>query len=652
MKKLSVIIVNYNVCYFLEQAIKSVLNASKGLDVEVIVVDNNSVDKSVDLVRTKFPEVQLIANKDNVGFSKANNQAIRIAKGEYVLLLNPDTLLEEDTLKKCCDFMDAHPDAGGLGVKMVDGKGKFLPESKRGLPTPEVAFFKMFGLASIFPKSKLFGKYHLGYLPENETHSVDVLSGAYMFMRKETLDKVGLLDEEYFMYGEDIDLSYRIIQGGYKNYYFPETRIIHYKGESTKKTSINYVFVFYKAMAIFARKHFTQNKAALFSLLINIAIYLKASIDLFIGFVVNSSLTILDASFIYIGMQFMKDYWEQNHKYAPTKYPPEFMQLVVPVYIGVWLLTNYFSGGNDKPIRVSKIIRGAFLGTILISAFTNFIDAYRFSKALILIGGVVSTLVFVFNRLLVHFIKNNNLYLSKDKTKRIALVGNQVESERVMGLLKEMNTSVQVVGYISPKQNGLKHEHLLGGISQLSEIIEIYKLDELIFCSKDIAANEIIEHMINIDKKVIDFKIVPDESNYIIGSNSKNRPGDFYTVEIKLNIIEKSNIRNKRVFDVVSSLFLLLLYPLFLMLAKNKWQFTKNIFKVIFGQKSWVGFTDYEHVHLPKIKKGILTTTTNMMVDKLDELTIRRLDKIYAKEYGVTADFEIMIKSLSKLGNA
>lgn len=651
MKKLSVIIVNYNVCYFLEQAIKSVINASKNLDVEILVVDNNSVDKSVELVQSKFPEITLIANKENVGFSKANNQAMRIAKGEYVLLLNPDTLLEEDTLEKCCVFMDQHPNAGALGVKMVDGKGNFLPESKRGLPTPEVAFFKMFGLSSVFPKSKWFGKYHLGYLAEDETNEVEVLSGAYMFMRKEALDKVGLLDEEYFMYGEDIDLSYRIIKGGFKNYYYPETRIIHYKGESTKKTSINYVFVFYKAMVIFARKHFSENKANLFSFLINIAIYLKAGIDLLIGFIRSASMTVLDASLIYVGMHFMKDYWESNHKYAPTKYPPEFINIVVPAYIGVWLVTNYFSGGNDKPIRVSKIVRGAIVGTVLISAFTNFFDDYRFSKALILIGGVVSTLVFIFTRLMSHFIRNNNFTLGVEKEKRIALVGNLNESERVMGLLREMNASVHVVGFIAPEKNGLKDENLLGGIDQLSEIIEIYKLDELIFCSKDISANEIIERMINIDKKFLDFKIVPDESNYIIGSNSKNRPGDFYTVEIKLNIIERHNIRNKRVFDVVASVLQFLLYPLFFLLVKKKWSYTKNLFKVLFGKKSWVGFTDYSHVHLPTIKRGVLTTTTNILADHLDELSVKRLDTIYAKEYSVSADLEILLKSIPRLGN-
>ena len=230
--QLSVIIVNYNVEFFLEQCLNSVYSALKEIDGEVYVVDNNSIDGSLKMVREKFPDVILIANKDNVGFSRANNQALKKAIGKYHLLLNPDTIVEEDTFKEVIQFMDEHPDAGGLGVKMIDGKGNFLPESKRGLPTPKDAFFKIFGLSRLFPKSKRFGRYHLSFLDKDEIHEIEILSGAFMLMREEALDKVGLLDEDFFMYGEDIDLSYRIVLGGYKNYYFPKTRIIHYKGES------------------------------------------------------------------------------------------------------------------------------------------------------------------------------------------------------------------------------------------------------------------------------------------------------------------------------------------------------------------------------------------------------------------------------------
>ena len=210
-------------------------NATQDIDAEVFVVDNNSVDGSNEMVRTLFPEVKLIANQDNVGFSTANNQAIKESKGEYILLLNPDTIVPENCFTKLLTYADSKPNLGGCGVHMVDGQGKYLPESKRGLPTPEVALYKMIGLNKVFPKSKKFGKYHLGYLPDDESNEVDVLAGAFMLLRKETLDQVGLLDETFFMYGEDIDLSYRITEGGWKNYYFAETSIIHYKGESTKK---------------------------------------------------------------------------------------------------------------------------------------------------------------------------------------------------------------------------------------------------------------------------------------------------------------------------------------------------------------------------------------------------------------------------------
>ena len=242
--KLSIIIVNYNVQHFLEQCLQSVFTALKNVQGEVWVIDNNSVDGSVEMVREKFPDVKLFESKDNLGFSKGNNLAMRQSKGEYTLLLNPDTLVEEDTFEKVLSFMDKNSDIGGLGVKMVDGKGNFLPESKRSLPTPSVAFYKIFGLSSLFPKSKRFGKYHCGHIDDNQTHEIEILSGAFMLMRKEALDKVGFLDEDFFMYGEDIDLSWRLIKAGYKNYYFADTRIIHYKGESTKKSSVNYVFVF------------------------------------------------------------------------------------------------------------------------------------------------------------------------------------------------------------------------------------------------------------------------------------------------------------------------------------------------------------------------------------------------------------------------
>jgi len=274
--KLSIIIVNYNVKYFLEQCLLSVEESIADFDFEVIVVDNNSSDGSIEYLTPKFPHVKFIANTDNPGFAKANNQGIRLSKGDYILLLNPDTVLGENVLANVCAFMDDKPQCGAAGVKMINGSGEFLAESKRGFPTPWVSFCKISGLTALFPKSRLFGKYHLRYLDENKIHIIDVLAGAFIMVKREAFDKAGLLDEDFFMYGEDIDLSYRIVRAGYKNYYLPQT-IIHYKGESTKQ-DMKYVKIFYGAMYIFFKKHY-PHYGKIYSLFIKLGIYSRAIIS-------------------------------------------------------------------------------------------------------------------------------------------------------------------------------------------------------------------------------------------------------------------------------------------------------------------------------------------------------------------------------------
>lgn len=276
--KLSVVIVNYKVKYFLEQCLYALRGAVSGLDAEIFVVDNASGDDSVAYLRPLFPEVVFIENADNPGFAKANNQAIREARGEYILLLNPDTVVGEENLRTLCYFLDEHPQAGGVGVKMLDGHGRFLAESKRAFPTPWVSFCKLFGLSRLFPRSRRFARYSLPFLDADKEHEVDVLAGAYMLLRHEALDKVGLFDEAFFMYGEDIDLSYRIVLGGYKNYYLPE-RILHYKGESTKKGDMKYIRAFYGAMLIFYKKYYPRS-GWMVSGMIRLAVGLTAALSI------------------------------------------------------------------------------------------------------------------------------------------------------------------------------------------------------------------------------------------------------------------------------------------------------------------------------------------------------------------------------------
>lgn len=273
---LSVIIVNYNVKYFLEQCLQSLQTALQSIEAEVWVVDNASTDGSVEYLQTAYNTVKFILNIENIGFSRANNQALLECKGEYVLFLNPDTLLAEDCLQNCLAFMQSNQNAGALGIRMIDGSGQFLPESKRSFPSPQASFYKLTGISGLFPSSRIFSRYALTYLDQHKNHEVDVLAGAFLIGRRKLLQQLNGFDEAFFMYGEDIDLSYRIQQLGYKNYYFSESTIIHFKGESTKKGSLDYVKMFYQAMRIFVEKHYTGTSARCFSLFMHAGIHLIA----------------------------------------------------------------------------------------------------------------------------------------------------------------------------------------------------------------------------------------------------------------------------------------------------------------------------------------------------------------------------------------
>ena len=254
--KISVVIVNYNVKYYVGQCIDSVRRALQGIDSEIIVVDNHSRDGSVDYL-SKIEGVRIIESGHNLGFSKANNIAIRQSTAEYVLMLNPDTIVAEDAIRMIIDFADSHPQAGGIGVRMHNDWGTTARESRRGLPSPMTSFYKMIGLSKRLPQHRKFGRYYMGWLPWDSPSRIEVVSGACFLVRRKALDEVGLMDEDYFMYGEDIDLSYRLLKGGWENWFVPAD-IIHYKGESTQKTSFNYVHVFYNAMLIFMRKHYSH----------------------------------------------------------------------------------------------------------------------------------------------------------------------------------------------------------------------------------------------------------------------------------------------------------------------------------------------------------------------------------------------------------
>lgn len=643
--KLSVIIVNYNVSYFLEQCLNSVYNSVIDFEMEVFVVDNNSVDDSNLMVKTKFPKVLLIENKQNLGFSKANNQALKIARGRYCLLLNPDTIVESDTFQKVCDFMDENPRAGGLGVKMLDGKGNFLPESKRGLPTPSAAFYKIFGISKLFPRSKKFASYHAGHLDKDEVSEIEILSGAFMLMRAEALEKTGFLDEDFFMYGEDIDLSFRIIKAGFKNFYFPKTRIIHYKGESTKKDSVNYVFVFYNAMIIFARKHFSQQNAKMFSFLINMAIIFKASMTIVANFIKSLYLPILDFLMIYGGLWAFAKYYGTHFASQTETYPPLFLYGLLPLLVFLSFLTTYYSGGYEKSIKFWKIIRGQMIGWLLVLVVYALLpENLRFSRALIIAGIIWSPFVLIAVRLLFFALKIKGFEIGNSVKKRLLLVGSVEESARVKEIVVNANLNVEEIKFLDPTSSENVEQ-------KLPEMVKVYKINELIFCAKDLSAANIIDLMTSVQGPNIDFKIAPPETMFIIGSNSINTAGDIYMQTVN-TIDREENKRFKRLFDIMISILLVIAFPFSFAIFKSPLKFGLNIVKVLFAKKSIVGFdTDIEgeNLHLPKLRKGVLHPSDAIAgASKTDE-NIKRVNLVYAREYKVLNDFNIFVRGFRKM---
>ena len=386
--RLSVLIVNYNVKAFLDQCLRSVRAASRNLDVEVIVVDNASTDQSGEWITAQFPEVRWIASPTNLGFGRANNLALREATGDVVLYLNPDTVVPEDNFATALAYLADHPEVGSLGCRMIDGTGEFLPESKRALPTPSVALYRLLGLSSLFPRSPRFARYYLGHLPEDQNAEVDVHCGAWMMVRKPILDQLGGFDEAYFMYGEDIDLSYRIQKAGWQNHYLATSPIIHYKGESTKHATWKYVKTFHEAMDIFARTHFA-GRAAAFSALIRFGIYAKATSTVVQRWAAVVLPLLFDLALGYVLAESATSYWERSHRYIEGgAYPIAYRWLVLPAYTVTWFAVHTALGGARGTLR--RWFSSSFLATLtLLVGYALLPLDWRFSRALVLLSSLL-----------------------------------------------------------------------------------------------------------------------------------------------------------------------------------------------------------------------------------------------------------------------
>lgn len=637
---LSVIIVNYNVKYFLEQCLCSLQEGFKNIEAEIIVVDNNSSDGSKDFFRDKFPAVNFIWSQQNEGFAKANNNALRIASGDYILFLNPDTIVPEDCLEKCVSFIKDKGDAVALGIQMIDGSGKFLKESKRAFPSPLTSFYKLSGLARLFPRSRTFAKYHLGYLSKNQNHEVDVLAGAFMIIPKKILDEVGSFDENFFMYGEDVDLSYRIQKAGYKNFYFAESCIIHFKGESTKKGSLNYVRMFYKAMSVFVQKHYGGTKAGFFNFFIQIAIYSRAALAAIAQFLRWIGMKIIDSAIILMSFWTVKIVWNSFVK-QEVSYSPNMLIIAFPVFTALFLIASYFAGLYDNGYKQSRLNKSTVTAILVIlSVYSLLPESLRFSRGILLFGSILAFVLMSAVRVLL--LKWNVIEGSTERNEvnELLIAGAEYEFEQVSSLLENAGFHRRILGRIEPGESSEKKS--LGTISNLNLVIRRYPVKEVIFCKDNFLSYKKIIEAITKMPRHVRIKIYTGCTKTLIGSESSKTSGKFLAGDSQYLLSNPVHRRSKVLIDFFLAFFFLLTFPVHFITKKSPIAFFKNVYAVLLQKKTWIGYAVQEK-KLPSLKQGILTSTgLPFCLNTLPQKSLETIDEHYAQNFSYINDLRLI----------
>lgn len=642
---LSVIIVNYNVKYFLEQCLFSVMRAMEQVKGEVIVIDNASQDGSREYLEGKFPSVRFIWNRENIGFARANNEALALARGGYILFLNPDTIIGEDSLSITLAFLEKHPDAGALGVHMIDGSGKFLKESKRAYPTLAASFYKLSGLSTLFPSSPIFSKYHLGNLDPAQNHEVDVLSGAFLMARKKVLDQTGGFDEKFFMYGEDIDLSYRIQKQGYRNHYCAETTIIHFKGESTKKGSLNYVRMFYQAMIIFVQKHYTGITAKLFRILLKFSIWARAGLSVFANLIRHNGLPIIDA--VNTMCSIIAATWIWNRLVKPeTVYQQELLLFAFPAFTLIFLVVAYYAGLYDRQQKKGRVIQSTIFSVIIVLALYSLLpEKYRFSRGILLLASLFSFLTLALNR----FLLRRWGWIEEEEEERLGtiVVGSPAEFEEVSTLMQVAEKEERVLGRIALDHEG---QGALTTLGQLDQFLHELPLREIIFCQGQLSFREIITRSAQL-RGDLRMRIHAKDSGAIVGSDSRKSAGKTVSAERSYAIATPHERRFKRLLDVIISCLLLVSFPIQLLLLKKPFGIFSNAWHVLIGRKSWVGYSGHQAAGLPMLRGGIIgTNALPVQQEFLREESLLMLDQLYAQNYSVYRDLHLILKGYQWLG--
>ncbi|MDQ7815422.1 MAG: glycosyltransferase [Melioribacteraceae bacterium] len=655
---LSIIIVNYNVKEFLLNLLQSIRNAMNNFAVEIIVVDNASDDGSIELLKEKYPDVKLIVNEKNVGFGAANNQALQIARGKYFLLINPDTIIKENTLNEMISFFRRTPDAGIAGCKVLNPDGTLQLACRRGFPGPWTSFTKVMGLSRIFPKSKLFARYNLTYLDENQTYEVDAVSGAFMMMRRELYEKIGGFDQQFFMYGEDLDLCYRSQKSGYKVYYLHTTEVIHFKGESTKRSSLDETKVFYNAMHLFVRKHFSSSfliesilqSAIIFRKLIAFTnVYKLTILSIFTDFILFS-FAVLAAEQLY-----SKENWNGFPEFSkPWVYLiPALLQIIILLINGSY---------KKKSLSTLRTLVSLFYGFIVLSAFTYFFKQVAFSRAVVLLTYIIVFAALPLWRIIAKVFFKIGLESDTKKSKTL-IVGSEKKALELTSKLKsDFRNLYQVIGFIglTRKSIGLQigNYKILGTLDNIRKIIIDEKIDKVIFSSDDISFDQMFAAVSASHGENVEFMVAGKELDYLVGKSSVTMLDDIPLLKVQYNISSLFHRITKQIFDFGFSLILILLlvYPLIYLIHKftskksGFFQFILGIPGVLKREKSFVGpLTASYYGELFVGKTGLTGLWFVENVDINDNAEMKNLDLFYAKNQSIWFDLEILGRTFSKM---
>ena len=635
MIDLSIIIVSYNVKFFVAQCIASIDESEDNLVKEIIVIDNSSEDGSAPFIETHFPHVKVIKNETNTGFSKANNQGFYIAQGEYILILNPDTLLTKNTLQICYDFLRRHSDYGAVGVKMIDGRGNYLPESKRSLPTIISSLWKFTQIHTLFPQNAYFNKYYLGQLSENEDHDIQVLTGAFIFSKKTLLDDLKGFDESFFMYGEDIDLCKRILDSGKKIKYLASTEIVHFKGESTKKNSLRYLKSFYGAMKIYTLKHTQGNEKLLTNAALHISIGILALVNGLKIIFTNYSHIIIDFFVAFICYASCKWLWAYYYFDNPNYFDNQ-IYVNLTGYSFITILGIWFTGWHEKNSKSKYLFLGATLALIIMLLIYAVLPEFmRYSRAIIFLG-LMMTIIFVY---LLRYYQR----LFKDKTKTIVIVSKKENIQFIQSILDQKLKKYFIIGYIHPSLHNEQTDYL-ANIDQFYRVIEEYKPDFILFNSQMISMSQLSQYM-TIPSSRVKYLLTSIDQKSVIEAENKNNKSSIWEVEPIYNLAKPIYRRTKRFIDLVIGFGSILIIPVFLWKGHNAWSMIQSL---LLGTKTLIGYSQSNSA-LPVLKSGILNTS--LLIGEVINGEIvedaNKSDICYAKYYHPVMDINLIIKFIT-----